>query len=604
MTRLDGRILAPYARTFAELGVSDAAGPMLEELGWDGTDDPCRREAVDPAKRHERILGAAERHRAGIHYTPMPIARGLAREAIAAVGADADVGDPACGAGVFLLAAAEELRSRGVPVTEILTERLWGADTDASAIGIAHLELAVWSSVHAGQVCRVPESHLLVADGLGVPGGTAWVDRVGERDVVVGNPPFGSQLKGDTVRTRSERRHLADHLGIGSLGYADTAALFLVRATMLTRDDGFVSMILPASVAAAAGSARARAAIGLRSRPVGVWIGGDDVGFDAAVRVWAPMFRVEHDRTGRAPRIVRITRFADRALRPAGEAVVMSDSDNWSAMLVDHSVGVDSVDADRSDGVTTGPSRHTMGSVAEVTAGFRQHFYGLVAHVVDDVDDSAHGPVLVTTGAVDPLHHRVDAPVRFAGRLWRRPVVDVEAIARCDPSLHRWVRGLMVPKVIVASQGRVLEAVADPEGDMIPSTPAIALIPRPGVDVSVWHLAAALCSPSASMRLHRQAAGTGLGAGTCRVTARFVSSLPAPCDREAWDLAADAARRATTAAAAFDAARWERALDDVAAAMLCADGPGDAWPGRNGDALFEWWREQRPRWRGVRSLTV
>ena len=144
----------------------------------------------------------------------------------------------------------------------------------------------------------------------------------------------------------------------------------------------------------------------------------------------------------------------------------------------------------------------------------------------------AEHPRLVTTGAIDPLRLRWgDTSIRFGGADRRRPVVALAAPASSDPGLASWVGARLVPKVLVASQGRVVEAVLDEVGHLVPSTPVVSVEPRPGVDVTPAHLAALLSSPVASAWVHRQAAGSGLGAGRCRVSARLLTGLPLPADR-------------------------------------------------------------------------
>lgn len=154
-----------------------------------------------------------------------------------------------------------------------------------------------------------------------------------------------------------------------------------------------------------------------------------------------------------------------------------------------------------------------------------------------------------------------------------------------------------MPKVLVASQGRVIEALVDAEGIMVPSTPVIAIVPHHGVTPTIWHVAAMLTAPDASIGLHREAGGTGLGRGGCRVTARFLASLPLPGDDASWDLAADAAHRATAASLRGDGLAWTSELEQIAGAWAAAVDPGVD------DDVDEWWRERRPRWRGARTLS-
>lgn len=583
------QVAARAAGIFAGLDLLDAAVPLLDAVGWDG-----RTGTVDdhagPGRYYERGLDPAVRHTRGIHYTPLPVAGGVVSTALAPAVDDCGaaavrVGDPACGSGAFLVAAAHELAARGAPVDGIVAGQLFGADLDAAAVSVARIEVALWSARVAGRVLAVPDDHLVVADTLTGDGAGPWGVDHDQLDVVVGNPPFGAQLKGGTVRDRGTQRLLASCLGVGALGYADTSALFLLRALDLVGPRGCVALILPTSVAAANSARSIRAAVHDRARITDVWIGGDDVGFDAAVAVWAPTFRKDDASPG--PSTIRVRRTHGADFAPLDPVEVADDASTWAPLLqrahpVPAGRPAPPVGADRGDSVA---------SIASVSAGFRRHFYGLIPFVSDDPEACTDDPVLVTTGAIDPFHHRDDRPVRFAGVSLQRPVVDVAALA-ADRSMGAWVRSLAVPKVLIASQGRVLEVIVDAAGSLVPSTPVIAVVPD--TDVDVWHLAAAISSPLASVRLHDEAGGTGMDGRGCRVTAGFVGALALPTDRAAWDDAADAARLATTASARGDAVTWAEQLDRLGAALV---GPGD-----RGDVLG-WWIRQRPQWRGARLLT-
>lgn len=576
-------MLDGIAARFGRLGLLDEAAPGLGAMGWTGgigTAGATSTEALLAA--HPRDLSAAERHAGGVHYTPAGVARGLARVVLDPHGWHATVADPACGTGVFLLAAAERLRGAGGRVEQIVRHQLFGADLDATAIGVCRLLVTLWAAEHTDRFLRVPEDHVVVADGLGH---RAWPGRDGWVDAVVGNPPFGSQLRGDTVYTDEDRARLASRLGLRTVGYADTASLFLLRAVAMTRRRGTVGMILPASVAASSGAGAIRAEVARGAELTDVWIGGSDVGFDAAVHVWAPVFRVG-TKCG-----ATVNRHAGPDVARLDEVAVPPPGATWARLLSDT--------AEREVVHGAGGARGhgaRIDEVAAVTAGFRQHFYGLAPHVVDDPGGRTRWPVLVTTGAIDPLHHRSGSPVRFAGRHWRRPVVDLDALRRADGELARWVTDLLRPKVLVASQGRVVEVIVDDRGVLVPSVPVIAVVPL-GDDPDVWHLAAGLSAPSVAAGLQRDAAGTGLGTGTCRVTARFVAAVRLPEPGPTWDDAARAARRAGSAARRGDAVDWEAHLDHMARSLTAdSDEPGTP------DAVFRWWRERRPRWRGARTL--
>ena len=113
----------------------------------------------------------------------------------------------------------------------------------------------------------------------------------------------------------------------------------------------------------------------------------------------------------------------------------------------------------------------TIGDRARCSLNFRDEYYGLVPAVSDDGD----GPPLVTSGLIDPGRCLWgERPVRFAKREFAAARVE---LARLDAHMRAWARRKLVPKVLVANQTRIIEAVADPEGVSIPACRCSSLVP-------------------------------------------------------------------------------------------------------------------------------
>jgi predicted RNA methylase len=169
-----------------------------------------------------------------------------------------------------------------------------------------------------------------------------------------------------------------------------------------------------------------------------------------------------------------------------------------------------------------------LGASCEVVAGFRQHFYGLRGHV----GDGGEGLPLVTSGSIEPGSWG-GRPVRFDGVRYADPrvvLVDVES------SVRTWFEALLRPKVVVATQTRVLEAAADPDGVVVPSVPVISVVPRqPG---RLWHVLAVLLAPPVSAWAIRSFGGAALGAGALKLGCGQVRQVVVPSEHGAWDRAA------------------------------------------------------------------
>jgi len=130
--------------------------------------------------------------------------------------------------------------------------------------------------------------------------------------------------------------------------------------------------------------------------------------------------------------------------------------------------------------------RGTLADLAAATAGFRDEYYGLVAACREwDGPEDGEPNRLVTVGSIDPLDLAWGRrSCRLGGRQWQRPVVDVDAL---DGRVGAWVSQRLVPKVVLATQSRILEPVVDRSGRLVPVTPLIAVeAPAASLDRSTF----------------------------------------------------------------------------------------------------------------------
>ena len=448
---------------------------------------------TDPGRAYEISLDPGRRRREGVHYTRRAVADDLVALALAPhdalVSSDASftVCDPTCGAGVFLLAAADALVAAGRSPEETLVG-LRGMDRDAEAVELARAALRSWGSAH-GVAEGVP-IRLTVGDALIDP----WPDEA-SLAVVVGNPPFGGQVAGTTVRDATAVQGAERILGRAA-GYTDTAAVLLARAFDAVRPGGSVVFVQPLSVLGSRDAAIVRDRIGEALETI--WL-CDTPMFDAAVHVCAPVLRKPLE-----------------GPRASGRAKAKARA--WTDLAAD-TAGV--------------PSPRLRGAplrtMASCTAGFRHEFYDVAGAVVEqEVAADPTAPRLVTVGLIDPA--RVlwgTRRARIAGTSFDRPVVD---LSRLDGDHALRLR----PKVLVATQTRVIEAVADPEGSLWPSVPVISVLPADEDPFTIDLLLAALSAPPASVWAVRHAVGTARSPGAIRLRASLLEELPLPVDRELW----------------------------------------------------------------------
>lgn len=436
----------------------------------------------------------------GAFYTPGDVADRLVAIALDGVDGAPLVCDPSCGDGAFLLAAARALEARGLDPQRIARDLLWGSDVDAAAVDAARDAITAWTGTSPGD-------HLRWADGLDDLG---WSEHF---DVVVGNPPFLNQLERATVRARPTRWDEC------AGAYTDTAFLFVLVGLDLVREGGRVVLVQPQSFAAARDAAGVRDAVRRRGAVIGMWT-CDEFVFDASVRVCAPVIE-----RGASPRPA-VRRWHGREVS-ATTAAASEPSATWSRLLVraDEAPIVELVANER------------LGSIASATAGFRDQFYGLTDHVVDrEHADEHEWPRLVTCGVIDPAACTWGArPVRYAGLRWQHPRVDLAGIG--DAAVRQWVTDRLVPKVVLATQTRVLEAALDRDGTWVPSTPVIA-VHAPAE--ALFRVLAVLLAPPVSAWAASGFAGTALASDAIKLSARQVLQAPLPVRDAEWVRAATA----------------------------------------------------------------
>ena len=173
---------------------------------------------------HERLLGkrlargkhggvrvvksARAKHKGGVFYTPACVARYVVENSVEE-GRQAEILDPACGSGAFLLAACRRLLGRGTgrgPADggELAAERIFGVDVDPEAVLAARR--SVWLEIASarpdadrGRINETLADNIRAGDVLLDPVPEAWVGRF---DAVVGNPPYRRELNSKALLDR------------------------------------------------------------------------------------------------------------------------------------------------------------------------------------------------------------------------------------------------------------------------------------------------------------------------------------------------------------------------------------------------------------------
>lgn len=373
--------------------------------------------------------------------------------------------DPSCGDGRFLVAARDAIERRGATVV------LVGVDVDAATI----------ASIGSASGIRTVHADALTE---------RWADAVRPHegfDLVIGNPPYLSQMSAATTRGGSSGR--------GGGPYMDAAAEFLaLGAELVAPDGGRLTYVLPQSILSARDAEDVRCRIDRRASMFwSAWTGERD--FDAHVVTCALAFEF-----GRATGDHRVG--------------------NWSHVVTERS-GVPALPSvfERVD-----PENGRLGDRVRLNANFRDEYYGMLPAV----GDHPSGPPLITSGLIDPGRSLWgERQVRFAKQRFEAPRIDIDAL---DDTMTRWAARRLVPKVLIANQTAILEAVCDPDGEWLPGVPVVAAYPLDAEHAAeiAWQVAAVLTSPAASVWAWHQRGGTGLGPTAIRVGPTMLAELAWP----------------------------------------------------------------------------
>lgn len=514
-----------------------------------------------PGLLHELSAPGAARKSRGAWYTPRTLVDGLVRFVHEVADVPDFTLDPTCGGGAFLLAALDHKVASGIHPKHAL-EQVAGADIDPGAVQVTRWALELWAAGH-GIETTATRTNVVVADALH----TDLTERWPSRRLILGNPPFASPLKSGAFPATAVR-YREDHAQ--DLGqYADLAAVHLHRCIETSVPGSVVALVLPQSVVSSRDVAPYRDRLAGFTSTVGMWAAREAV-FDAGVRTCAPVVVVE-PADNNAPENRHVALASGPDVEPAGR----SSAAGWSAY------------AARCLGAPTLPdavwsTSSTLADLCQATAGFRDEFYGLVAacREWDQIDQPPNR--LLTVGCVDPLTTTWGSrPVRFGGNKWTAPVIDPSAL---DGKVLRWWERQARPKLVVATQSKILEPVVDPTGDLVPSTPLLAVHADP--EDLPW-IAAVLLAPPVVAAAWERWFGAALAVDALKLAARQVAELPLPADRAMWERAADLIAIAVETRVLLEPEEAQVLVAEVAAIMNEAYG-GNA-------SVLGWWSQRAGR---------
>ena len=525
--------------------------------------------------------GVTQRKAQGSHYTPSALVEFVVRETLHELAVEPrNVLDPSCGNGNFLVAAAVAIVALGErTMAEVLERAVFGVDIDSGAIELCRAELLALLPTDTlpttrTRVKRALASHIRCADAFTIDL-RAFSGSDGF-DLVLGNPPFLNQLATATAATRA-RAALIARLTDGAVRrYADLAAAFLHVALAATRAHGRLGCVMPQSYLASSDAKGARDAALARASLRLVWSCRETLFADASVRVCAVVLERDGVNNAAKDRVVRCAFGADFQPSPSCQQPTTNDP-TWSHLLAE-GFGAPAC-------VASLHSRATLDSIAFATADFRDQYYGLRGAIVDreHAVDATH-PKLLTTKYVELAESTwgcVDA--KILGAIFRHPRVDRATLER-ELKLSAWIASRLVPKVLVATQTRVIEAFVDEEGGVLPLVPLLTVTARNSADI--WMVAAAVASPIIAARAVALYSGSAMSAGAIKLSAKQLLAMPLPSVEPAWR---ESAREFEAASRATDHATREQHLRSFACASCLAHALNE----RDITAVMTFWNDRR-----------
>ena len=349
---------------------------------------------------------------------------------------------------------------------------------------------------------------------------------------MVGNPPYLSQLSASTATNRGLAALIKARTQGATSAYTDTAAAFWIDAFTMTAPGGRVAYLLPQSVLASRDAAEIRNRLARETSLEHLWVSTDNNFSDALVATCASVVRKGRD--SNTP-VTRAHSLEFLKLPEARQPADTCDSDNtWGALAAD-AFGIPTV------AFSAGGE---IGSIADATADFRDEYYGLAGFITEHT----HGmtdqdfPPLITSGMIDPASNLWGRrSSRILKSSWTAPRIDRQAMAKAG-TLTDWIEKRRIPKLLVATQSRVIELIADEPGTLLPCMPVLTVTPKNRPDM--WRLASALGSPVACMVSLSKYSGTALTTDAIKLAAKQLVRLPIPKPSPDWDRAAELYREA------------------------------------------------------------
>ena len=483
---------------------------------------------------HDQHRDRDQRRARGVFYTPPPVAQYLVRRALDEVSADCAAGgqpplrllDPACGDGVFLRSALEELVHRSTPATNprardtllarIAGSQLFGVDRDQEAVAAARDRLAFSVGQLSGNSTTLDLTSVRAALAQNIRHGDALLDPhlwTTSYDIVLANPPFVNIRRLTRTLGPETKRLFRDRFECASRGY-DLYVLFVELAFHLLRDGGVCGMVVPNKIGSADYAATCRKLLLERTEILEI-TDASDIGLfrDASVYPYLMLWRKQQATRGHRVRVC-----SPRGVNELKAEMQCSTvrQTRWQSDTGFDLLG--SLDVEqRAPTEPLGQSAHLESG----TTGFQAS--RIARHLLESREARSRGLrpeewfEFIVSGSID--RYRIGSgPVRFMKRRFERPVLPRDAAPLSAGKRRLFTGG----KIVVAGMTRRLEAARDP-GGLALGVQVYAVVP---LDLPPLYLLALLNSKLLSYLFRLRFPAKRLGGGYLAINKGQLSRLP------------------------------------------------------------------------------
>lgn len=165
----------------------------------------------------------SSRKKNGIYYTPTKVVKEMIKEILSEKKTFNNIVDPCCGTGNFLI----EFIKNGIKIQDI-----FGYDIDSTSIYIARMNIAIFSNSDEKELVTIT-NNVCLKDSLSL------VDSDMKFDLVVGNPPWGSEFDEKTLEFVSTNYSTFSKRGL------EAFSLFIELGCRITDLNGVFSYVVP-----------------------------------------------------------------------------------------------------------------------------------------------------------------------------------------------------------------------------------------------------------------------------------------------------------------------------------------------------------------------